>query len=882
MLELLLTVVPSLCWMVFRCYQLLHTPAERLARQLNVDIPHIPSVCVDQLASTHLILHWDIEMLPDENIFYVVLVNGKDAGTLAQTSVKLCRLEPDSLYRIQILAVNAISNFRSQSPAVYVRTLAKKESKNNVKGLPFAVAEEVQLPSSFRKSSATNYSLGLTAADVANVTDKTVLAEYLYVFQNELSRVTKDIDALLDHQRQEEIRLKNHLDSYRKQLDEGLDARAKKDVNVKDLENKKDLLTFEKLKLSKQMRNYETSRNLYVNKLAELRAKVVKLREKRQHMVNSSNAEKSKVDTKLDEIFDEITITKESITSLEKRVKELKNERKDASQMVQSLRSLVDQFVSPPVLPSASDPSEAMATSGEIFTRESTLTKWGAEVLGKIYSFKPEWEVDIEREMKAMEALELSWKDSFRSAIRNFVSVQNSVEMLRGRQDKQYEPQIMSEYQASVEFGGFGNAIGKAPIRKRGYVFYEGSASPSPPPDVNDTWSSNQSQIYENVRELSPSQANGVNTTSYAAATSSANPLISDFPREVYQSLQHRYNESTGAVYGDATDSVNVSNSNILSNPRANGFVQAQGHFLDKKYVDTYGDANFNDFRYPETYERPYEHQYQEQYPEQYHEQLTAYEQQFDNSYENVYLEHPYTENSYENSALDNTNYGAAVSVNDGAYTMGTLPIAQSGLSVNYIQNDLDLTLHLSIPQSSMQQYAQNIRQSFPYDDIYTVRSATPDDYRQPVQSVQPNLWSSSSQNNFFDSRRTFLGLSLLPSSVNMELYPSHSQSSIGGVQIPQSQLIQPQIQVPQATHDNLFNSLLLSSNSKQIPSSSIWLDRPMSTSMSHNRTVSSTSQLWRTEPARGEESASVGIMSDFLPFSPKKDRKDKNANTSF
>lgn len=945
MLEVLLTVIPSLCWMVFRCYQLLHTPAERLARQLNVDIPHTPSVCVDQLSATQLVLHWDIEILADENIFYVVLVNGKDAGTLAQTSVKLCNLEPDSLYRIQILAVNAISNFRSQSPAVYVHTLARLESRKDSQSLPFSVAREVELPSSFHESPSTNYSLDLSASDVVNVKDRAVLAEYLYVFQNELSRVTADIDALFDHQRQEEIRLKNELDAFKKELEEGSDVRAKKDLDVKDLEKKKDLLTFEKLKLAKQLRNYETARNIHVSKLADLRAKVAKLREKRQHVVNTSNAEKSKVDTKMDEIFDEISTNKETIASLEQRVKELNVERKDIAHLVLSLRPLVEQFITPPTIPVA-DGSEAPSASAEIFTRENTLTKLGAEVLGKIYAYEPDWKLDVERELDAIEALENSWKSTFRAAIRKFLGVQHSVEAFRASQDKAYEPQKMTEYQASVEFGGFGNAIGKPPIRKKGYVFVdEGSASPSPSPEANDTWNKSYSQFYDDSGELSPPPAPAANALSAAmnsAALNSVNSVNSgsisnstvanDFGREIYQPMHHQYTESTGAIYGDAQEPVNFSESQFQNQLPANQFVGSYGgNFADKNYGDTYGDANFNNFRYPETnYEKSYEH-YQEQ-PNAYdqanaferanafeqtnaYEQTTAYEQQFENSYDNAYVDPPYTENAYENAAYENSSlHGTALG--DGTYSLLAQPMANSGSSGNYLHNDLDQGIQLSIPQSSMQQYAQNIRQSFPYDDMYGMRSPTPESYRQ---SVQPNLWNNTSQSNFLDSRRTFLGLSLLPASVNMELHSLHGQNTMGanmgsnvgnnmgatigstmgtnmganigpnigsnigttiGNQTASSQLIQPQIQVPQVNHDNLFNSLLLSSNSSQIPSSSIWLDRPMSTSYSHNRAVSSTSQLWRTDPARAEGSPSLGLRSDFLPFSPKKE-KDDRINTS-
>lgn len=882
MIEILLTVIPSVCWMVFRCYQLLHTPAERLARQLNVEIPHMPSVCVDQLGPTQLVLHWDIEIQPDENIFYVVLVNGKDAGTLAQTSVKLCNLEPDSLYRIEILAVNAISTFRSQSPAVYVRTQAKRAAKCEGKpNLPFSITKEVELPSSFHESPSTNYSLDLSAGEVANVTDKAVLAEYLYVFQNELSRIIRDIDKLSDHQRQEETRLRNELENYKKELEEGSDVRARKDMDVKDLEKKRDLLTFEKLKLSKQLKNYESHRNLHMNNLTELRARVSKLREKRQHVVNTSELEKSKVDSRMNTVNGEISKIKEEISLLELSVKELRNERKEISQMVQSLRPLVEQFVTPPVIPSVTDSpnasSNSLVASGEIFTRESSLTRLGTEVLRKIYNYKPDWEIDINKEIEALNGVETSWKNTFRAAIRRFVTIQNSRELARANQDKSYEPKKLTEYQASVEFGGFGNAIAKNNIKKKGYVFVdEGSASPSPPPEVNEAWYGNYSQIYDDSAEvLSPPSASVLNIA-----------VAAELAR--YQPLHQNYTDSSGAIYG-GSDSIAEAMNNVY----------AQGNFLEKsllgntyvgqQYADsTYGHAlaGHNMYRENVFTENGFGEQvYADQpYTDQpYTDQQYAEQSYVDNAYmEKTYLENTYLENTYHDNISMNSHGLAYGDTN--AYSMLAQPLAQplaNSTSVNYLQSEMDqgMPLHVqpSIPQSSMQQYAQDIRQSFPYEDVYSLRSPTPESYIQPVQNT---LWNNQSQSNFLDSRRTFLGLSLLPSSVNLELHPLQSHNTMPG---PQVSLTQPQMisQVPVPQDSGLFNSILLSSSTSQIPSSRIWLDHPMTTSYSHNRAVSNTSQLWRNDLARGEGSPSLGIMSDFLPFSPMKDKNDERNNMS-
>lgn len=886
MIEILLTVIPSVCWMIFRCYQLLHTPADRLARQLNVDVPHTPSVCVDQLGSTHLVLHWDIEILPDENIFYVVLVNGKDAGTLAQTSVKLCNLEPDSLYRVQVLAVNAISNFRSQSPAVYVHTQPKKVAGGDHKlKLPFAVAREVELPSSFHETLSTNFSLDLTAAEAAKVSDKAVLSEYLYVFQNELSRVVHDIDALSKNQKQEEAKLKNELESYKKELDEGSDVRARKDLDVKGLEKRKDLLTFEKLKLSKQLKNHESHRNLHVNKLNELRAKVGKLQEKRQHVINASQSEKNKVDTKMSAISGDIKSIKEEISSLEQSVKELSNERKEITHMVQALRPLVDQFITPPVNPSSTSDSPnisstSLVSSAEIFTRESSLTKLGNEVLRKIYSYRADWETDLSREIATLSSLDTSWRHAFRAAIRRFVSTQNAVEVARANQDSSYEPQKITEYQASVEFGGFGNAIAKGFSKKKVILAEDGSASPSPPPEGNDSWVGNHSLVYDDSADLSslPSTS-ALNLASssdqlrnqqaaqpyFTENISVAQDVVQPIPesartvqaRGAYPEILVLNNQYAGQAFGQSTYGDHV------------GTVNTQPMYAD----NAYGDHAFADQTYGQ--QQNLDHQYTQQ---SYGDNGYAHGAYVDQNYtepqeESAFLARAYIDKYPESTYHDNTSNQMLGYPDTNGYPVQTQPLVGS-TSMNGMQSDFDQSVsnvQTSVQPSSMQQYAQNIRQNFPYEDVYSLRSPTPENYLQPVQN---NLWNNLSRNNFLDSRRTFLGLSLLPSSANMELHSLLNHNTV-----PNSQMV-PQVAVPQ--DNSLFDSILLSpSTSSQLPSSNIWLDRPMTTSYSHNRAISNTSQLWRTEPARSEGSPIMGFVLDFLPFSPIKDSHGNKSNTS-
>ena len=78
MLELLLTVLPSVVWLLYRCYTILHTPVEILVRKLNIEIPHAPTICIDSVSHDSVIIHWDIEVSENEELIFIILVNNKE------------------------------------------------------------------------------------------------------------------------------------------------------------------------------------------------------------------------------------------------------------------------------------------------------------------------------------------------------------------------------------------------------------------------------------------------------------------------------------------------------------------------------------------------------------------------------------------------------------------------------------------------------------------------------------------------------------------------------------------------------------------------------------------------------------------------------------
>lgn len=778
MIEILLTAIPSLCWMLFRCYQLLQTPAERLARHLNVDIPHTPSVCVDLIGQNAVVVHWDIEIQPDENIFYVILLNGKEAATLAQTSAKLCSLEPDSLYRIQVLSVNALSNFRSQSPAVYIHTLAKTK-----KTFPFSVEKEVCLPRQVSDLSTTNYSMGLTLEEVDKLDSERALAEYLYLFQNELTRLNKDVRGFTEHQHEEANRLKAELDSFKKELDEESDIRVKKDLNVKDLEKRKDSLTFDRLKLSKQLKNHQSSQSMHLNRLTELKARLSKLVEKHQHALNAADSEKARVLTKVESLHGDIHLIREENASAEEALKALANERRDLVNLVSSLKPLVEQFTLavPDHSPNASQNS---LSTVDVFTREGTLSKMGSDTLRKVFSIKPEWEGDVNKELEALAGLELSWTTGFRAAIGRFLAMQNSLDIARTNEDEGYQPQKMTEYQASIEFGGFSNALPK-PTRRRNF---EGSSSPSPPPEEF----SHYNLIYEGdlgligvERDVSFDRSSDF-LQSPELNFQPVNSLVHSL--QLQQSLQQAFQQ-------------NLQNQQY---PQNHTQPNTQRSMLQQEY---------SEYPVPESSLAEYQ-PYQQEYQDYQFQQ--DYQPNYQQDSRQEYPQYPGADYRYPAAEY---RYPAA------DYQTQAVQDFQD-FQQDYERSSLSRIFAATQPDLTPAQPDLTVRTGFPYDDqVYGLRSP---ELENSFVHPQPSVWNNQPY---------YQGISLPPSvHATLALPPLH--------------LLQHSLS------ESVFNSLLLSNSTLQVASTSIWLERPLTSLLSYR-----TPGLW------GNEASPNLPMSEFQPF---------------
>lgn len=817
MLEVLLTAVPALCWLLCRVVQLLQQPLETLFQKLNIDIPHSPQVTVDCLGRNDVVLHWDLESAPDENIYYVVLVNGREAATLAGRSIKVCGLELGKMYQLRVLAVNATSNFRAQSMAIFVTT----------KGLLEGVEWEMR-STLVNKTEGGEVAKDLIAVEeVEKIEDFGILHNQLVAYQLELQRVIADMAAFNGSQQAEMLELAKSYDEYKEMLSEEHEIRGKKDLDVKTLEKKKDTLTFEKLKLSKQLRNQHSHKTIHESSLAELKSRVAKLEEKKHHVLNTASLEKSRVDAQVDRLHGEIAELKSQLISLESQSKQLNIEKKELAHVASNLRPLVEQFTvfnSQPAAPGGDlSPNGSLTSlnsaSFEVFTRDSLLTKGGAELLRKLTVLRPEWEAEINKEFELLTSLELLWKSAYRAAIRKFVLLHNSVEQARAAANPGYQPQKLTEYQASVEFGGFSNALSKPRIPKV-YTFVDENSSPavesprsgavSPPPEKATT--PLYGRVYENLHD------NNLGSL----GIDSANITNKDFS-EIHPSNRDTFDQNP------VNREYQMSQSNSLNVP-----LMSSTSSIGRNYNGGMSQAALS--------------------------QASLGGQNSLNPHYNVPLE-PTASGSLIHASFLGNQLNTSDSLQGFLFPLQPSLLQGMQQDTHNLQHPLQDSLHGGLnQQSNMQQmpYLSNLS----YDDQMYGRSPTPDNppYAQLQVSSMWNTHGNTGGSGTNASTSSYMGnmhypkqLSLSPRPGAVELSPSLS------ILPPQTELLDslmlsnPQLQ-PSALSSNL--------------SLNIWLDRLGAGLGGHNRALSGGNHIWRHDVQSG------GMAPDFQPFNVDKKRE--------
>lgn len=814
MLEVLLTAIPSLCWMLFRCYQLFKTPTHKLGSSLNLDIPHTPTIYIDSLDKTSVVLHWDIETQPDENIFYVILINGHDAGTLAQNAVKLTNLDSNFLYKLQIVAINVVSNFRSQSDAIYVRTLPEKTQMKKLIDL----TQQHDL-SKISGGSSDEVNLEISSQDIEKLSNSVTLTNYLHAFQSELARISKEFSVISSNQQAEEETIRHEIQYYKKELHDGSEARAKKELDLKQLEQQKNLLSFTKLKILKQLKNHNSQRNLNMNKLTELRLKLAKLTEKRHHVQNAADSERQKANSNVQALNADIEELKCQIHKVEDSIKVAILEKKDLSNVLSQLKPLIDQFTSKSVNDGKSSQDLTKQRGEPIFNLEGGLTVVGTELLEKIYLLQPEWAQNLNHELETLHRLESSWKNTFRLSLRKYLSVYNGLEALKAAADPTYVPKKKSEHKASVEFGGHAFALPKS---------YQQLGDGDSSFEFNEALADNWYDLSKTNEYESPVVSSQVSVVGMQPMND-----VLTAPQTSFLAQQE---------YPDFEPYIRGQNDN-RSQEAWNGFLQIPSISLPQQSTELYTTP---------LVEPP----------------MVSAPQIFGPNYSD--LLNMVTGRQILANALSPPNLKQTMSQNSQN--------SQQHLSTDFEnQQFLNTDGHSNYqPQAMPQAIPQPMQQPmFPY-------SSPPSEQSLLLPSNQPShlqtsLWSNQSQNSLVDSRMQFTGLTLPKAN---QLSPTISQQSNLGIDrvymntenmyndtrgLNETSSLNDQNQYDENAYINqnlLYNhSGFL--NKLVFPQSSIWLDNPMAPSYSHNRTVSSGSQLWRNDNQRADKTRT----NEFSPF---------------
>ncbi|CCE78047.1 Piso0_000660 [Millerozyma farinosa CBS 7064] len=490
MLQLLLTVVPSICWVLYRCYRVLSVPSSVLFQDLKLGIPQAPKICIDSITNDTIVIHWDIETHKDEEILYNIVVNGVEVATVEQTSCKLNKLKGQKYYLIEVVACNVFNQFKSVSEPVCVKTLGKsrfseastiietdvgltrsedqpeqhqkgksKKNKNKSSYLTSASLEPPSLNSMIKISIAKRH-LGKNIPESKVVTPLTTelldeidsvekLNVYLEKYQLDLSRLEDEYDSNHESYREQMAELVKEFEDSAKELEAEAGSSVRKDSDVKDYEKKREHLIFSKSKLLNQLKAQESSKGIHESKLADLLHRHRKLEERKQQILKTGNNEHERFSYKMNKIKDSINNIKQTIEKSEENTKKLTTERKELLNLHNTLEPLVEDF------------------SNEIsFSKDGFLLPRAEEKLNQIYDIMPEWSDEIKAEISKSMQLDNSWKTAYKQAIEQYVTTFNELEILRSKVNAEYSPLTLNDYEASMEFGGLGNVLFKKSTKR--------------------------------------------------------------------------------------------------------------------------------------------------------------------------------------------------------------------------------------------------------------------------------------------------------------------------------------------------------------------------------------------------------------------------------
>lgn len=394
------------------------------------------------------------------------------------TSCKLNDLKETKLYQIQIIAVNSITKFRSESSPVYIQTLPKdRDVPECIENIKLDLLNE-QPKNDKKDLSDSSLPLDLTVEDIKLIESSEELNNYLLRFQNELIKLKNEYSAYEKNVNEEISSLKASLKSYKKEFEEETDSKTKKDTNIKDLEKQKDRLAFKKSKILNQIKTIQTSIDLFSDKLSGYKVQAKKLEERNKRVLQNELKEILRIKDDIMELEAAKNTLRLDNEKHDETFKKLAAEKKELNSLILEIKPLIEKL-----------------NNESMFNKDGSVSKYSIDILNEILQVMPDWHQEILDEISNYQRLDTQWKETFKLEIRRFLSIQHSLEIAKANKDKNYQPNKMTEHQASVEFGGFNNALPK--VKKKfsnssnTSLVYTNEESP-----INETWHNHYSDVY--------------------------------------------------------------------------------------------------------------------------------------------------------------------------------------------------------------------------------------------------------------------------------------------------------------------------------------------------------------------------------------------------
>ncbi|CDK28426.1 unnamed protein product [Kuraishia capsulata CBS 1993] len=450
-------------WLIHRFIDLNTVPTEKAICNLNIHVPKVPQISIDNVTESSIALHWDTssgsnhsedqrDSLSDPTPplglsavntcainHYVLYVNGVQVAVIdgGQKACLLDSLISNTNYQIDLVAVN-VSNYRSKSFPIYVKTretqlsqpMAKEESASE--GLEFnlkddpedllnhlahakeAEKEKVKMHNTFRKQSPPGRRSRSNTVekpqeqlpDPETITDIEELRFLLESGQEDLrSILQQQLQCQLEYRDEENLLNSTRNDlRQRKKIEDANRASVKSEI--KYLEDSKrnfeDKIFKNRMKLDEKLKTIDEKEKEMSEWMEMLEAK----RNSNKELDSNASRTERELLSKTEMLNKEIFALQNENHEIEDDIKDLSAKRK---KLENDKKHLVTIF-------------RALETSTDIHT--GAVGAEGSKALEKLSELNPGWKTEIEAEINEDSARDARWRALQLKEVRRFQTIQ--------------------------------------------------------------------------------------------------------------------------------------------------------------------------------------------------------------------------------------------------------------------------------------------------------------------------------------------------------------------------------------------------------------------------------------------------------------------------